>query len=187
MVMNHGRRKSPFIRSTSRSRDRSTRPDSKGTRLRLVVSRRSSSEPRHAGSGPAGELPAVARAEGARQTSAPAYDVPLRGARHARRAPRRSRSDPVGVERRLAVLRRPMTPSLWRGGRTFASSETDRILFAGISWIDAIMHRSEGWVRKRREATLGVARTADVSGMCPRVPQADNSKVLICSYFMQAL
>ena len=43
------------------------RPDSKETRPRLVASRRSSSEPRRAGSRPTGELPAGARAQGARQ------------------------------------------------------------------------------------------------------------------------
>ena len=64
-----------FIRSTSRSRGRSTRPGSKGTRPRLVASRRSSSGPRRAGSRPTGESPAGARPGRSSSASAPAYEV----------------------------------------------------------------------------------------------------------------
>jgi hypothetical protein len=46
MVTSHGRRKSPYIRSTSRSRARSTRPDSKGMKPRFVASLRSASQDR---------------------------------------------------------------------------------------------------------------------------------------------
>jgi hypothetical protein len=42
---------------------------------------------------------------------------------------------------------------------------------------------SEGVARRSR----CVARTADVSGMCPRVALADNNKVPICRYFNEAL
>jgi hypothetical protein len=43
--------------------------------------------------------------------------------------------------------------------------------------------RPGGCVGRRREASRYVARTADVSGMCPRVQRTDNNKVPICRHF----
>jgi hypothetical protein len=42
-------------------------------------------------------------------------------------------------------------------------------------------------VRRRRETSRCVARTADVSEMCPRVLRVDNNKVPICRHFIEAL
>jgi cyclopropane fatty-acyl-phospholipid synthase-like methyltransferase len=40
---------------------------------------------------------------------------------------------------------------------------------------------------ERRKTSRCDARTADVSGMCPRVQRTDNNKVPICRHFIEAL
>jgi hypothetical protein len=68
------------------------------------------------------------------------------------------RDRPPGIVKFHGVI--PMTPSLWRGGRSLADSDNGRALFAGISSIDAIVPRTGG-------VSGGVARRRDAS----RVPQ----------------
>jgi hypothetical protein len=53
-----------------------------------------------------------------------------------------------------------------------------------ILLIGALASRSEGCVGRRRETSRCVARTADVSEMCPRVLLPGNSKVPICRHFI---
>jgi hypothetical protein len=78
-----------------------------------------------------------------------------------------------------------MNPSPRRGVRSLARSDNGHCFFAGISSIIASVSRPEGCVRRRREASRCAARTADVSGMCPRVLQTDNNKCPFAGTFKE--
>ena len=74
-----------------------------------------------------------------------------------------------------------------RGGRSLARSDNGRGLLAGVFGDRSDLARLQGRVGRRRETSRDVARTADVSGMCPRVQQVGNKKVPIYRHFRKAL
>ena len=81
----------------------------------------------------------------------------------------------------------PATPSPGRGGQDLASLGNGNRLLAGSFLRCSSSSVLPGRVRRRRKTSQCVARTRNVSGMCPRVLEADNSKVPICRHFSEAL
>jgi hypothetical protein len=70
-----------------------------------------------------------------------------------------------------------MNPSRWRGVRSLALSDNKDPFFCRYIGDEGGRTTSEGSVGRRRETSRWVARTGDVSGVCPRVQRTDNSKL----------
>jgi WD40-like Beta Propeller Repeat len=70
----------------------------------------------------------------------------------------------------------PMTPSVRRGGRILSYSGNNRSRSAADSSIEALGASDGSCDGRRRDTSRCVARTADVSEMCPRFRWTDNKK-----------
>ena len=87
----------------------------------------------------------------------------------------------------MLFLRDVMTPSLQGGGQLLADSGNGSHVLAGSLPSELVAPVRQNGVGRRHKATQCVARTADVSGMCPRVLRTDNNKVPIYRHFTEAL